>query len=449
VPAVRRNVVIMGAGGRDFHDFNVVFRNDPSSNVVAFTAAQVPGIAGRVYPPALAGALYPAGIPIWDEAELSTLIRRHLVDEVVLSYSDLPHQDVMHRASRVLAAGAGFRLLGPAATMLPASRPVVAVCAVRTGAGKSPTSRRIARLLRDAGLRPVVVRHPAPYGDLEAERVQRFASVGEIDAARPTIEEREELEAPVSLGLVVYTGVDYAAILEQAAVEGDVIVWDGGNNDLPFVRPDLLVTVTDPLRSGQELAYHPGEAALRMADVVVVNKVDSADRAAVERVLADAAAVNPEAKVVRTASPVALEPGPALMNAAVLVVEDGPTVTRGGMPFGAGTVAAQQARVGMRVDPRQYAVGSIAETFERYPHLGAVLPAMGYSDEQLRELEATIDAVECDAVVSAAQVDLARLIRSRHPIRRVSWEIEDAGEPTLAVVLSPVVELGMRSREGR
>ena len=446
---MRRNVVIMGAGGRDFHDFNVVFRNDPASQVVAFTAAQVPGIGGRVYPPALAGALYPAGIPIWAEQDLPTLIQRHLVDEVVLSYSDLSHEEVMHRASTVLAAGADFRLLGPAATMLPAPRPVVGVCAVRTGAGKSPTSRRIARILRDAGLRPVLVRHPAPYGDLEAERVQRFASSADIDAAHPTIEEREELEVPVGLGLVVYSGVDYAAILEQAVGEADVIVWDGGNNDLPFLRPDLLVTVTDPLRPGQELAYHPGETALRMADVVVVNKVDSADPIAVERVIADAAAVNPDAIVVRTASPVTLDFGPALMNAAVLVVEDGPTVTRGGMPFGAGTVAAQQARVGMRVDPRQYAVGSIAETFEEYPHLGAVLPAMGYSDEQLRELEATIDAVDCDAVVSATQVDLARLIRVRHPIRRVTFDIEDAGEPTLSDAVAPVVELGMRSRDGR
>jgi predicted GTPase len=355
----------------------------------------------------------------------------------------------MHKASTALAAGADFRLLGPDATMLKSTKPVVAVCAVRTGSGKSQTSRRVGQILLEAGLKVALVRHPMPYGDLEKMRVQRFASLADIDASNPTVEEREEYEAPVELGMVMYAGVDYAEILARAQEEADVIVWDGGNNDFPFFRPDLLITVVDPLRAGHELKYHPGETNLRLADVVVVNKIDSADVRSLERVLADVAAVNPRARVVRAYSPVTLDDGPSLLGAAALVIEDGPTVTHGGMAFGAGTVAAQHAAVGMQIDPRPYAEGSIADVFAENPHLGNVLPAMGYSPEQLRELEATIDAVECDAVVSAAQVDLTRLIRSRHPIRRVTWEIEDAGEPTLADVLSPVVELGMRSRDGR
>jgi predicted GTPase len=435
-----RRVLIVGAGGRDFHDFNVVFRDDPGHHVVAFTAAQIPGIDHRRYPASLAGELlYPDGIPIRPEAELEELIRTERVDEVVLSYSDLSHDEVMHMASRALAAGADFRLLGPQRTMLQAAKPVVAVCAVRTGSGKSQTSRRIGRILLDAGLRVVLVRHPMPYGDLERMRVQRFETPGDIDAAAPTLEEREEYEAPVAAGMVVYAGVDYAEILERAQEEADVIVWDGGNNDLPFFRPDLHVVVVDPLRAGHELHYHPGEANLRLADVVVVNKLDSASPAAVEPVLADIALLNPGATIVRANSPVTLTHGPSLVGAAVLVVEDGPTITHGGMPHGAGFVAAERGGAGMIVDPRPYAVGSIAEAFDRYSHIGSVLPAMGYSSEQLRDLEQTIDAVECDVVVTGTPIDLDHVIRTRHPIRRAGYELEEFGAPSLTKLLAPIV----------
>jgi predicted GTPase len=436
---MQRNVLIMGAGGRDFHDFNVRYRDDPTVRVVAFTAAQVPGIEGRVYPPALAGALYPAGIPIWGEDELAAVIQRLGVDEVVLAYSELSHSEVMHRASTALAAGADFTLLGPQATMIPSRKPVVAVCAVRTGCGKSQTSRRIGRILLDAGLKVALVVHPMPYGDLESRRVRRFATRADIDAAHPTNEEREEVEAPVAMGMVVYHGVDYAAVLEQAEQEADVLVWDGGNNDLPFLEPDLHVVVVDPLRAGHELAYHPGETNLRLADVIVVNKIDSASPEALERVLADVAAANPAATVIRAASPVRLDPGPSLMNLAVLVVEDGSAIVHGGLPSGAGTVAAQEAQVGMQVDPRPYAVGSIAEALDAHPHIGPVLPALGYSDQQLGELEATIEAVPCDAVVNGTSIDLGRLIRSRHPIRNVSYELQEIGGPTLDDVLRPLL----------
>jgi predicted GTPase len=431
----------MGAGGRDFHDFNTVFREDPSTRVVAFTAAQIPGIADRVYPPSLAGPLYPRGIPIHAETDLEELVRVHGVDTVILSYSDLSHAEVMHKASRALAAGADFTLLGPRATMLEASRPVIAVTAVRTGCGKSPTSRKIATLLKDAGLRVGLVRHPMPYGDLEAQRVQRFASVEDIDAASPTIEEREEYEEPVALGITVYAGVDYGAVLELAQSESDVLVWDGGNNDLPFFRPDLHIVVTDPLRADDTRGYHPGETNLRLADVVVVNKVDSAEPAAVERVLEEVRTSNPYATVVAARSPVTLDPGPALEGTRVLVVEDGPTLTHGGMAFGAGTVAALAAGAAELVDPRPYARGQIAETFDAYPHIGRVLPAMGYSPEMLRALAETIDAAEADVVVTGTPIDLGRLIDVRHPIRRARYELEEVGRPTLADVLAPVLEL--------
>ena len=441
-----RNVLIMGAGGRDFHDFNVVYRDDPDTRVVAFTAAQIPGIEDRVYPASLAGPAYPDGIPVRPEEELPELVRRLGVDEVVFAYSDVSHEDVMHRASVALAAGADFTLLGPRSTMLSSSRPVVAVCAVRTGSGKSQTSRRVGRILLDAGLDVALVRHPMPYHDLEAMRVQRFASLAEIDASHPTIEEREEYERPVELGMVMYSGVDYGAILASAEQDADVIVWDGGNNDLPFFKPDLLIVVVDSLRPGHERRYHPGETNLRMADVVVVNKIDSADAGSVARVLEDVAALNPRATVVRAASPVTLEDGPSVHGRRVLVVEDGPTITHGGMPFGAGTVAAQQAGAGARVDPRPYAVGSIAATLRQYPHIGPVLPAMGYSAEQLGELEATIDAVECDVVVAGTPIRLDRLIRTRHPIRHASYELEELAGPTLAAALAPVVERALASR---
>ncbi|HET9544290.1 MAG TPA: GTP-binding protein, partial [Gaiellaceae bacterium] len=403
-----RKVVIMGAGGRDFHNFNVAFRGDPEAKVVAFTAAQIPGIDDRVYPASLAGDGYPDGIPIRPEEELTALVREHEVDEVVLAYSDLSHEEVMHKASIALAAGADFALMGPKATMLGSQKPVVAVCAARTGSGKSQTSRRVGQLLVDAGLSVALVRHPMPYGDLEAMRVQRFATLEDIDASSPTIEEREEYEAPVELGMIMYAGVDYGEILAAAQAEADVVVWDGGNNDFPFFRPDLFITVVDPLRPGHELRYHPGEANVRMADVVVVNKVDSAEEAAVGQVVGNVLAINPAATIVLAESPVTLGDGPSLEGKRVLVVEDGPTITHGGRPYGAGTVAAKAAGAAELVDPRPFAVGSIAETFERYPEIGAVLPAMGYGDEQLAELAATIDAADCDVVVTGTPMNLTR-----------------------------------------
>jgi predicted GTPase len=440
-----RKVIVMGAGGRDFHNFNVVFRHDPDTQVVAFTATQIPGIADRVYPASLAGPLYPEGIPIRPEEELTSLVRAHGVDEVILAYSDLKHETVMHKASLVLAAGADFRLLGPDATMLDSSKPVVAVCAVRTGCGKSQTSRKVGRTLLDAGLRVALVRHPMPYGDLEAMRVQRFATLEDIDASQPTVEEREEYEEPVRLGMVMYAGVDYGAILHRAEEEADVIVWDGGNNDMPFYRPDLLIVVADPLRAGHELGYHPGETNLRLADVVVINKIDTAAAHDVEAVVASVQEVNPLAQLVFAKSPPVLDAGPDLLGKTVLVVDDGPTLTHGEMPFGAGLVAARRAGAARIADPRPLAVGSLRDAFERWPQLTNVLPAIGYSDRQLRELQETINRVECDVVVTGTPIDLGRLIDSRHPIRHVRYELEEVGRPTIEDVLAPV--LGAATRE--
>ena len=432
-----RKVILMGAGGRDFHDFNMVFRDEPHVRVVAFTAAQIPGIDDRRYPPELAGPLYPEGIPIRPEAELADLIRTHEVDEVVFAYSDLSYEQVMRKAAVVQAAGASFTLLGPDATMLRSSKPVVAVVAARTGCGKSQTSRRVARILGDAGLRVVLVRHPMPYGDLVKMRVQRFATMADIDAAAPTIEEREEYEIPVREGLVMYAGVDYEAILRQAEQEADVVLWDGGNNDYSFFRPDLTITVVDPLRPGHELAYHPGEVNLRLADVVVVNKVDSASPDAVAQVVANVHGVNPAAVVVRAASPVTLAGEGSLVGRKVLVVEDGPTITHGGMPFGAGTVAARHAGAVEFVDPRPVAVGSLAETFAKYPHIGPVLPAMGYGEQQVADLEATIRATGCEVVVNGSPFSLGRLFDPGVPIRDVSYTLAEVGAPTLDDVLAP------------
>ncbi len=436
-----KRVILIGAGGRDFHNFNVVYRDDPDAEVVAFTAAQIPGIEGRTYPPALAGARYPEGIPIRAEKELPSLIAEHRVDEVVFAYSDLSYTDVMRKAAICEAAGANFTLLGPRSTMLESEKPVIAVCAVRTGAGKSQTSREIGRILLEAGLQVALLRHPMPYHDLDRIAVQRFASIAEIDESNPTVEEREEYERPVEMGIVVYAGVDYREILARAERDAEVIIWDGGNNDLPFLRPDLLLVVVDPLRAGDELNYHPGEVNLRMADVVIVNKVDSATGDQVRRVLDDIAVANPDAVLIEAASPVSLAEGPSLAGKAVLVVEDGPSITHGGMSFGAGTVAARQAGVGTQVDPRPFAVGSIAETYRRFPHIGPVLPAMGYSHEQLRELEQTINTTDCDAVIAGTPIDLGRVINSDHPIRRASYEFEQRSGPALAEVLSHALGL--------
>jgi predicted GTPase len=430
----------MGAGGRDFHDFIVALRDDPAVRVVAFTAAQIPGIDHRTFPASIAGDRYPDGIPIAPEDELEKLIRADAVDEVVLSYSDLSHEAVMHKASRALAAGAGFRLLGPRATMLKSARPVIAVTAVRTGAGKSQTSRRIARILLQHGLKIVLVRHPMPYGDLEAMRVQRFASLADIDAAHPTVEEREEYELPVRLGLVVYAGVDYREILARAEQEADVVVWDGGNNDLPFFVPDLHLVVADALRPGHELLYHPGEVNVRLADAVVVNKVDSAEAGDVERIVENVRGLNPQAAIVFARSPVTLEPGPDLRGRRVLVVEDGPTLTHGEMPFGAGLVAARRAGAAELVDPRPFAVGSIRELLERWPQITSVLPAVGYSDRQLLELEQSVNAADCDVVVTGTPIDLTRVISCRHPVRRATYELEEIGEPTLDDLVAPLLD---------
>jgi predicted GTPase len=430
-------LIIMGAGGRDFHNFNVRYRTDPHTQVVAFTAAQIPGIDDRVYPTSLAGARYPLGIPIRGEEELPDLIRRHHVDEVVLAYSDLSHEDVMHKASTALAAGASFTLLGPKETMLRSRKPVVAVTAVRTGCGKSQTSRRVGEILLDSGYKVALVRHPMPYGDLEAMRVQRFSTLEDIDRSHPTIEEREEYEAPVMMGMVMYAGVDYAAILHKAEEGADVVIWDGGNNDFPFFAADIYLTVVDPLRPGHELRYHPGETNLRMADAVVVNKIDAADAESVGRVIADIHAVNPTARIVRAASPVVLEDGPSVVGSRVLVVDDGPTLTHGGMPFGAGTVAARQGGALELVDPRPFAVGSIANVLAKYPHVHS-LPAMGYSPDQLAELEATINASECDVVVTGTPIDLGRLIDAKVPIRHARYELKEIGSPTLADALAPL-----------
>ena len=440
-----RKVVILGAGGRDFHDFNAVFRDDPSHEVVAFTAAQIPGIDDRRYPAELAGPSYPAGIPIRPERDLVDIVGAEGVEEVVFSYSDVSHDHVMNLASRVLAAGAEFRLLAPRETMLATLCPTVAVVATRTGAGKSPTSRRVGRLLLDAGLRVALIRHPMPYGDLSSMKVQRFASLSDIDASSPTIEEREEYEEPVRQGMVVFAGVDYRAIVDAAAAEADVIVWDGGNNDTPFVEPDLTICVVDPLRPEDGLSHHPGEVNLRMADAVLVNKVDSATAAAVATVLADVEQANPGVPVIRAASPVTLDTGPDLDGKRVLVIEDGPTVTHGGMAYGAGTVAARAAGVGTIVDPRPWAVRSIAATFAAYPHMGPILPAMGYGPAQLDDLGETINAVDCDLVVTGTPIELARIIDIDVPVRHARYVVEERGRPTLDDILGPWIE-GVRER---
>jgi predicted GTPase len=426
-----RRIVIVGAAGRDFHNFNVAYRDDPSARVVAFTAAQIPGIAGRHFPAELAGMRYPRGIPIVDESDLEAVCRRESVDEVVFAYSDVEHAAVMHVASRALAAGADFTILGPRRTMLEARRPVVAVSAVRTGCGKSQTSRFIARRFRQGGLKVAVIRHPMPYGDLRAQRVQRFASLSDLDAARCTNEEREEYEPHIEMGGVVFAGVDYAAILAVAEREADVLIWDGGNNDFPFLLPDMHVVVTDALRPRDVDTHHPGETVVRMADVVLVNKVDSAPEADVRAVESAVRALNRRASVVRTASPVSLERRDLVRGRRVVVVEDGPTLTHGGMKHGAGYVAAVQAGAAEVVDPRSAAVPAIAEVYARYPHMGPVLPAVGYDDAQLRALAETLRRADCDAIISASPFDLAARVQVGKPILRARYELADAGEPTL------------------
>ena len=427
----------MGAAGRDFHNFNVFFRQQNTYEVVAFTATQIPNIEGRLYPAELAGPFYPRGIPIYPESELGELIRALQVDQVVFAYSDVSHEYVMHKASQVLASGADFWFMGPQLTMLKSSRPVVAIGAVRTGCGKSQTTRRVCDILRGMGKRVVVVRHPMPYGNLVAQAVQRFADFHDLDLHHCTIEEREEYEPHLERGNIVYAGVDYEAILRRAETEADVIVWDGGNNDWPFYKPDLSIVVTDPHRAGHELTYHPGETNLRMADVVVINKIDTADLAQTSQVRANVERVVPQAIVVDAASPIFVNNPANIRGKRVLVIEDGPTLTHGEMRYGAGTVAAHRFGAAELVDPRPYAVGSIAETFQKYPHTGPVLPAMGYGAQQIQDLEATINATPCDSVIAATPVDLCRVVRClAHPMERVRYELQEIGRPTLADILS-------------
>jgi predicted GTPase len=431
-----RRVLIMGAAGRDFHDFNLCYRDDPAYEVIGFTATQIPNITDRRYPAVLAGPHYPQGIPIYEEERIGELIPQHRVDLVVFAYSDVSHAYVMHKASQVIAAGADFELLGFDRTSLKSNKPVVSVCAVRTGAGKSQTTRRVCRKLLDRGKRVVAVRHPMPYGDLAKQRVQRFGELADLDRFECTIEEREEYEPHIKAGIVVYAGVDYAAILAEAEKEADVVVWDGGNNDLPFYKPDVEIVVVDPHRPGHELNYHPGEANLRRASCIIINKVDTADRKGIDAVKASIAQVNPKAVVIEAASPVVVENPEAIRGKRVLVVEDGPTLTHGEMRYGAGVIAAQRFGAASLVDPRPFAVGSIARTFQKYKGIGTLLPAVGYGETQMDELRQTIERVDCDLVLIATPIDLRRTIHFDKPALRVSYELQEIGKPDLDEVLA-------------
>jgi len=435
-----RKVIIMGAAGRDFHNFNVAFRDNPDYQVVAFTATQIPDIANRGYPTELSGQLYPEGIPIFPEEDLAKLIKKHRADEVVFAYSDVSHLDVMHKASMVNAQGADFMLMGIARTMLRSKLPVISICGVRTGAGKSQTSRAVSRILRAKGHKVVAIRHPMPYGDLAKQIVQRFATYEDMDKEDCTIEEREEYEPHIASGVVVYAGVDYEKILRQAEKEADIILWDGGNNDTPFYDSDLQIVVADPFRAGHELTYHPGETNIRMADVVVINKVDTANGDDVETVRNNIRKTRPTATIIDAASPLTVEGGgKRIQGKKVLVIEDGPTVTHGGMKFGAGFIAAREFGAAEIIDPRPFAIGSIKATYEKYPHLAAVLPAMGYSDQQCGELEQMISAAPCDIVISGTPIDLNRAIKVKKPIVRVRYELQEIGKPDLTVVLDKLL----------
>ncbi len=427
----KTRVLIMGAAGRDFHNFNVRYRSDARYEVVAFTATQIPNIEGRRYPAELAGSLYPQGIPIHSEDELAELVPQLSVDEVVFSYSDVSHNYVMHRASVTIAAGADFKLLGARSTMLAAKVPVVSICAVRTGAGKSQTTRRVRRILTEKGRRVVVVRHPMPYGDLVKQRVQRFSSFEDLDHHDCTIEEREEYEPHLAEGTVVYAGVDYEEILRQAEAECDVLLWDGGNNDLPFYEPTVEIVVADPHRAGHELTYHPGEANLLRAQVIVINKMDSASKERIQTLRSNIAASNPKAMVIEGSSPLSVDDEEMIRGKKVLAIEDGPTITHGGMEFGAATLAAHRFGASELVDPRPPAVGSLRDTFEKYPHLGEALPAMGYGAKQIQELEATINGSEAEVVLFATPVDLRHLVKLDKPALRVRYELQEIGEPNL------------------
>ncbi|SMB95285.1 Predicted GTPase [Desulfonispora thiosulfatigenes DSM 11270] len=429
------NVIIMGAAGRDFHVFNTYFRDNEKYNVVGFTATQIPNIDGREYPTELAGGLYPSGIPIYSEDDLVQLIKDNEVKQVIFAYSDISHEDVMHKASTVLSTGADFRLMGPENTSIKSNKPLVSVCAVRTGAGKSQTTRRVSDILKNMGKKVVAIRHPMPYGDLKIQVCQRFASYEDLDKHKCTIEEREEYEPHIDNGIVVYSGVDYETILREAEKEADIILWDGGNNDFPFYQSDLNIVIVDPLRPGQEITYHPGETNLKMADIIVINKIDSADMKGVELVRENIAKYNRDAKIVEAASPISVDYGEEIKGKRVLVIEDGPTLTHGGMKYGAGMIAAKKYAAGEIVDAKPYAIGSIKETYEKYNHLEIILPAMGYGDIQVKELEEMINAIDCDTVISGTPIDITRIIDTDKKIVRVGYKLQEIGDPNLEDIL--------------
>lgn len=431
----KKKIIIMGAAGRDFHNFNVQFRNNEDYEVVAFTATQIPGIEDKRYPPKLAGKLYPEGIPILSEDELPSIVEEHDVSEIILAYSDLSHVEVMHKASLILSLGADFRLMGTKSTMLHAKVPVISICAVRTGCGKSQTTRKVANILRDRGKSVVVVRHPMPYGNLAEQAVQRFATMEDMDKHDCTIEEREEYEPHIKNEIIVYAGVDYQKILNEAEKEADIIIWDGGNNDLPFFKPQLHMVILDPHRPNHEANYYPGETNLRMADILIINKIGTASRENVNIVRRNIEKYNPKATVIEADSTISVDDPSALKGKRVLVVEDGPTVTHGEMPYGAGEIAAEKFHAQEIVNPKKYAVGSIKKIFEKYQHLKKILPAMGYSEEQIHELEETINAAECDVVVAGTPIDLTRVVNVNKPVVRVKYELQEIGEPNLETIL--------------
>jgi len=432
----KTRTIIMGAAGRDFHNFNVYFRDNEDYEVVAFTATQIPNIEGRKYPPELSGSLYPKGIPIYPESDLPKLIEEYDVDQVIFAYSDVPHEYVMHKASLVNACGADFRLMGAKATQLKSTKPVISVCAVRTGSGKSQTTRRVSKLMIEMGYKVAAIRHPMPYGDLAKQKVQRFASYADLDKHECTIEEREEYEPHIDNGVVVFAGVDYEAILREAEKEVDVILWDGGNNDISFYKSDLSIVVADPHRPGHELKYYPGETNLYLADVFVINKVDTANPEDIITVRENLRSINPEAVVIEAASPLFVDDPDGIKGKRVLVIEDGPTLTHGGMAYGAGWVAARRFGAKEIVDPRPFAVGSILATYKKYPGTGAILPAMGYGKDMVKDLEKTINASDVDMVISATPIDLTRIIKVKKPMQRVRYELQEIGKPTLTDVLS-------------
>ena len=429
--------LIMGAAGRDFHNFNTFYRDNDQYDVAAFTATQIPDIEGRVYPAELAGDLYPNGIPIHDESELLNLITEHNIEEVVFSYSDLSHVDVMHKGAIVNAAGADFKMMGMSRTAVKSTKPVIGICAIRTGCGKSQTTRRVAEILKGAGKKVAVIRHPMPYGDLAVQAVQRFADLEDLEKHKCTIEEMEEYEPHIDRGTIVYAGIDYETIIRQAEQEADIILWDGGNNDMPFYQTDLLIVVVDPHRVGHEETYYPGETNLRMADVVVINKIDSANSENVEKLKQIINRVNPSASIVDAESPITVEDSTIISGKKVLVVEDGPTLTHGEMKFGAGVVAAEKFGASELIDPRKYTVGKLSETFNHYPKIGTLLPAMGYGDEQIKDLETTINNTECQGVIIGTPIDLRRIINIKHPCTRVTYDLQEVGHPTLDEILNP------------